>query len=525
MSPPDHNPAEPVRLLALPGPGQGHRRFMAALALIPAIAFLATVLAPPMNHDVAAILDFTQRWWAGEALYREIIDVNPPLIFVLTLGPVWLADLLGTDPVMVLLVFVLALCGLALVLTQRLRPGLAAGPIEARCLDFALPLILLAAGYDFAQREHLMLVATLPYLVMAARRAEGLGTSHGLMIGVALLAAMGFALKPHFLAIPMLVELFLLRRRGLARSLRDPVPWIMAAAFVAYLAAIWLFFPDYLGITVPLALAYYAPAGTLADMLLNERMAPALMLFLPAAWFAFRGGGVLAPFLALAGLGGLIAALAQQRGWTYHVLPIRLMGGLLLVLLLARWLDRSLPGERRLTTAPGLAALAAALLGLHSMQGAEAPWRELNFARSWPGVISATLQRAAPGGRVLVLSPDIHPVYPALNYAQARSTLPTMNLWLLQGAYRECLPNGARYREVAEMAAAERDFRQTVLRDFTRAPPEVVMAARNTSIPWCGRAFDVLEYFSRDAGFAATFRRYRLIAEFPDYRIFQREGP
>lgn len=62
------------------------------LALAPALLFLPAVLAPPVNHDVAAILSFSQRWLGGERLYTDLIDVNPPLIFVLNLIPAGLAS-------------------------------------------------------------------------------------------------------------------------------------------------------------------------------------------------------------------------------------------------------------------------------------------------------------------------------------------------------------------------------------------------------------------------------------------------
>lgn len=61
-------------------------------ALLPALLFLPVVLAPPLNHDVAAVLDFSQRWLGGEHLYSDLIDVNPPLIFVLNLIPAGLAS-------------------------------------------------------------------------------------------------------------------------------------------------------------------------------------------------------------------------------------------------------------------------------------------------------------------------------------------------------------------------------------------------------------------------------------------------
>ena len=45
-------------------------------AFAPAIAFLVAILMPPLNHDVAAVMDFSRRWLAGEALYTDLIDVN-----------------------------------------------------------------------------------------------------------------------------------------------------------------------------------------------------------------------------------------------------------------------------------------------------------------------------------------------------------------------------------------------------------------------------------------------------------------
>ena len=63
-------------------------------ALLPALLFVPMVLAPPLNHDVAAVLQFSQRWLAGEHLYSDLIDVNPPLIFVLNLIPRGLRRLL-----------------------------------------------------------------------------------------------------------------------------------------------------------------------------------------------------------------------------------------------------------------------------------------------------------------------------------------------------------------------------------------------------------------------------------------------
>ncbi len=533
-------PAPPSRLLERFGPPgfSPPGRLLRLVALLPALVFLLAAIAPPLNHDAAAVLDFAERWLAGERLYAGLIDVNPPLIFVLNLLPAALGAWTPLDGVQGLLLAVLGLCALSATLARRLLllpavPPAAAppAPVEAACLAVAIPLLTLAAGYDFAQREHLMAVAAIPYLVLAARRIEGAPASRRLVLGCAVLAALGFALKPHFLAVPALVEALVLIRRlrgGTAGpALRDPVPWTMAAVWLLYLAAIPLLFPDYLGQVLPLVWDYYLDLGGFAwwQVLLTERLGTALLLLLPLTVLAFRSSGsAQAQVVALAALGAAVAAVAQHKGWTYHALPVRLLAGLLAVVLAARWLDRALPAVRAVRAAPPLAVVAAFAIGLHNLAGAEAPWREITWSWSRGHQVAALLKREAYGERLLVLSPDIFPVYPALNYARAQSTLRTMNLWLLQGVYQRCPAGGARYRETWEMPRTEFFVYRTVAEDFSRAPPAAILVSRNPGIADCGgRTYDFLEYFSRHPLFAATLGRYRLSAEIEGYRLYHRE--
>ncbi|TDG29107.1 hypothetical protein E2C05_18910, partial [Paracraurococcus ruber] len=331
-------------------------RLLALAAGLPALACLLMALSPPLNHDVAAVLNFAERWLAGEALYADLIDVNPPLVFVLSLPAAAIGAWTPLDAVQGLLLCLLGLCALASWLALRLaRPrggpgaGPGAGPMEAAALGTAIPLAALAAGYDFGQREHLMVVAALPYLALAARRAAGAATGRGLAVGATLLAAIGFALKPHFLAVPALVEAYVLLRRGPARALRDPLPWAMAGLWLLYLASLPLLFPDYAGQVLPLVWRYYLDIGGFAwwQVILTERLGTGLMLLLPLAVAAARpGGGDLPRVVALAAFGAALSAVVQHKGWSYHALPVRLLAGLLAVLLAARWLDRALPAPR-----------------------------------------------------------------------------------------------------------------------------------------------------------------------------------
>lgn len=509
--------------------GAAPARLWRAVALLPAGLFLLTVLSPPLNHDVAAVLNFSMRWLSGQRLYSELIDVNPPLIFIFNLPAAWLASVTPLDGPRALLLLLVALCGLVWWLTVRLRDGLVEGPVEAAALAALVPLALVLPGYDFGQREVLMGTVAIPYGMLAARRMAGVPTGRRLMLGVAVLAALGFALKPHFLAVPLLVEAAVLLRRGWRRigvSLADPVPWTMAGIWVLYLASIPVLFPDFFGHVVPLVWDYYVDLGGLSafGVLLTPNMGgAALLLVLVTVLCAVRRFGPLVLALWAATAGAFVSALVQHKGWTYHVAPVFMLAGLTTGLIAARWLDGALPPARARASAPALSAVMAGLLMLGMVRGGEAPFRELSYESDKGGRLTAWLKEHAWNERLLILTPDIWPIYPALNYSNSQSTLRFMNLWLLQGVNQRCPDSGERYRQPWEMSRAEFFVYRTVAEDFASAPPSAVLVTRHVGIPWCGKEFDFIEYFSRHPLFAEAFRSYHQQGEIEGYKLYVRE--
>jgi len=510
-------------------------RLAMAMALLPALGFLAIVLAPPLNHDVAAVLDFTVRMLGRERLYDDLIDVNPPLIFLLNLPAAWLAKWTPLAAPQALRVLLLAFCaaawGLCAMLRTRSRTeAKPEGPGERAVLSALLPLLMLGAGYDFGQREQIMSVAALPYLFLAERRIAGVPTPPGLLLPASFVAAVGFALKPHFLAVPALVEALVLwaswPQRGPA-TLRDPVPWLMASLWALYLAAIPVFFPGYFGRVLPLVWDWYVDLGGGAwwEVLLSATTGSAALFALGLVALAalIPRLGALPRLAAAATLGGLAAALVQHKGWSYHLVPVWTWGGLGCGVLLARGADRALPAATARRAAPLLAAGASFAFALFTLRGGEAPWIELDYAESRGGQLAAWLEHETRGRPLLVLSPDIPGVYPAVTYAGAKLVLPFMSTWLLQATYQHCAPGAPRYREPWAMSRAEFLVFRTVAKNLAEGRPAVVMVSRWSGIPACNGEFDMIAYFSRNPLFAEAWRHYRPAGEIDGYMLFKRE--
>jgi hypothetical protein len=137
-------------------------RLWRGLSFLPAALGLAVALAPPLNHDVAALLAFTERWLAGEALYTGLIDVNPPLIFLLNAVPAAIARWTPLDGVQALQLCLVLFGLLCWRLAARLRAVRAEGPVEAALLSALVPLALVIAGYDVGQREWIMGAVAIP---------------------------------------------------------------------------------------------------------------------------------------------------------------------------------------------------------------------------------------------------------------------------------------------------------------------------------------------------------------------------
>src|SRR5262249_32255539 len=159
-------------------------------------------------------------------LYRDIVEVNPPLIFYVTVA---LSFATCTK--------VAYVCGVSLSILVS-----AAWCYRLRGLPFgalALGAMILGGFTDFGQRDHLALVFAMPFI---AKRA---GAPRGESVALGIWAFVGLGLKPIFLTVPALAILAsCINARSIQPAWRLE-NFSLAAACVAYVGGAYALHPEY----------------------------------------------------------------------------------------------------------------------------------------------------------------------------------------------------------------------------------------------------------------------------------------
>lgn len=508
-----------------------HEWLLPGVFLALPLLWVVAYFFPPMNQDVGVILHVAERWMSGERLYRDVIDVNPPLIFMLTLIPVWLAKVLPLDAISALMICILALAGWAVWASHRLIVALALADrdsIRLLLLPLLLFVMIVFPSEMFGQREHLMAVGMVPYFLLAAMRCEGRPVSVPFALSIAIVAALGFALKPHFLVIPLAVEIYLMSARGLRATFRDPLPWIMVATMAVYVLAAWLITPEYFTFVLPLVMGAYEDIGgtNYWSIITGKHLSPYLFVVIPLTIAAF---GLRWPHaMRLTGVVALAAAVAgvsQDKGWPYHLLPTQIAAILMLGWAMARLTDRlhQVGGAVRQISRTMIGLILLMLYGLSAALRV-ALFDQLDYATSQSGQWQMILEKHASGASVLMLTPGIYPHFPAMNYVKIKEVSRFLTVWPLQGAYEGCKPDEPRYHTPEQMTDLEKLYSRMLIEDLVKGKPKLVVIDKIPGIPWCGgEEFNFLDFFLLQPDFAKEWQNYQYTAIYDRYLLYTRK--
>ena len=482
---------------------------MLMLLSVLSIVLFAT-LGSPLKDDIAWLLYVARRWMAGRALYVDVIEVNPPLIVWLSAVPLTVAEWLDVRPQFTALPgFVALVLGCAWAAACLLRPigGLfaARGPVFAAIGS----VLLIIPAADLGQREHLLVAAFLPYLIVFARTLDGERPGAALSIAVGVLGGLGCALKPQYaIAFAALEVVALMHGRN---------PWRIApiaagTALAGYVALVAIVCSAYLARAVPLALALYG-ATDVSFMALLRDSAPLLVAeaLVLALWW--RGRRDL-PYRTLL-LSGIVFSAASSlvcfidgKDWFYHRLPATVTTVLTLLLWGAASL-RSAGPVRRPTWTLGVVALALGLFGLSAMQRLQPDMRQAVEPDVTTVARLEALIRQYHAHTYIAFSEWIALGFPVVNNTGVAWASRFDSMWALKGE---------QWRARFDPAVAkEFPVAHWVAHDFIAGCPDIaVVDTRGEGLNYIG----VIS--ASEVAFARAWSRYRPVASFDGLTVYRR---
>jgi hypothetical protein len=465
-----------------------------------------------LNHDTAWYLSATRRWLFDDAvLYRDIVELNPPLAVYLTAPPLLAAEALGIAETLAFNIYVLLVAALSTALVLRVVSGAsAAGPALAGTYA-AVALVVAAFGAlpDQGQREHFAVLFALPFVTLAAFRPLGVRTPLPGRIGIAAFACLGLLLKPHFLLAPAAMSAAICWRERSWRPLFTPENWTIGALAVAYLLAIVAFHPAYIEEIVPLARAtygaYYLPLpAKLPYFVVAAVCAAAFVALLSRApRFRYQCTGEI---LFAAALGFLVAYIVQDKGFGYHRIPANAFGALAAAVFIVGQL------EARLSPA-ALRRSCVAIVFL------SAGW--FLAAGQYRTDIDAEMHREIgaeiAGQKVAGFSFFLQPFFPFVTEANAEWVFRYPALWPLRAVLEQTEPADPATRQEARGIVEK--LAANVAADLVHQSPDFVIIDRRF-----GRnGLDYVGLFSTNPDFTRAWRHYRLVKSFGGIELWERD--
>lgn len=483
-----------------------------ALATIGFAVFMSHYL---INQDTSWILYASGQWLNGAVLYRDVMELNPPLVFYLMVPAVLLARLTGLGDGVALICTLSTVIFIALIWVRSLLER------NTQLTDRQKTGLLLAAAFALlvqpinlvGQREHFAVVLSLPYLLALTLHSGDRGPSRPEWIMLAAFAWFGLALKPFFFLIPLLISVVAAWQERRWQTLFSAANWTLAVLCAGYLVLIGLVHDAYIDTIIPMVTeVYFAYGRSALAVLVGGKFIEFvfLLLFLAALSYGKRDNLVLWRFVVWC-VAGMLIYLLQFKGWISHLLPFTSA-----IILTVGWVF--VTATRTLVTRVLLGILALSLVGSHLIQGVYKPNRE-------PGLMSHLPEKAEETSFVVWTS-VMWMSFPLVNESGAVWASRYPSQWLIPGAIlklssSQCADRGpdscSSARAVLEYA------RRTAVDDLIKYNPETVFVDnQKRKVGFGNENFDYIAFFSDDPRFTEQWAFYERKAVLPKVDVWIR---
>lgn len=337
-----------------------------AVAIIAAAAYVFNAWRWGTIADTSWLITVIERIGAGDRLYRDVIELNPPFSIWLYVLPVHLASLIRVAPEIIVRLYTILIClaGASMAGCMLASAGMLGRRSAAMAAVALFAVAVLISGNGFSERDQIGAVVALPLFILAAWRARPQpkplpAVLHWFLAGIG--GGIFAMVKPYYAVVVIASACFIAYRRRDIRALLLPEFVLSGVITAGYLAFIYALYPVFFETWIPLLRDTYM-ASRLPMRVLALTALP--WLALPLVYLLCRNRMAIAEpsdSLIVASLAAWIPCFLQGKGWPYHAYPAIFLGSAALVVCVA-----SFDGKRHFRARAGdLAVIVVAILVAH----------------------------------------------------------------------------------------------------------------------------------------------------------------
>jgi hypothetical protein len=462
----------------------------------------------PTNLDVSWGLTMAEKWLDGARLYIDLIEVNPPATVFLYVMPVVIARHTGLSPEVTANGLIFLGVAVSLGVTGRILSAAKLVPSERvwPLVTIAAALLLILPAQNFGEREHIAVIAILPFLAVSWLRSVRLAPSLQGTLTAGIGAGITAIIKPYFAVAVLFAGVAAALSARSWRVLFALENWIAAAMLAAYVLFVWCIYPVYFAEMMPLLSDVYVPVKEPLAILLVHVGIPLWAITLVILWRRARHEMLRPPLLALlaASAGFAVAYVVQQKGWPYHSYPFLALALLAL--------------GSALVATPAQAVLRDRLMGFLTwlwISGLSLYWMSLGGGDP---ALADSIRAVAPHAKVLSISSQLGSGHPAVRAAGGVWVGRVPSLWVTKGVFMLRARGGLDPAWASRLETYTERDRTMLIEDIAKERPDVILVERAPDTDW-------LAWALADPTLAAELANYRLDSTIGTVGILIRLGP
>jgi hypothetical protein len=493
-------------------PGIGDKLLFAITILLIYATVVALQWYEPEVTDVSWLFVIGEKIFAGQHLYVDIMETNPPMSVLLYMPTLILSHLTHVSAELLQIFLTLLLVTLSVGWSSRIL--YATGQIRhlARYrILAALAFGLLPFGC-YSEREHFAVLLTLPALAVIAARCTGHRFNWPTLVLVGLGEGLSASIKPQ-MAFPILLAVgyAMVWTRSLKIAFRIE-HWIAAAVVAVYIGVVFVYFPEYITNMLPILMDTYRPVRySPVDMALGDG-AIAFYLFLTVIFLSARRDGLQPRLMipVMASIGYYASYMEQSKGWPYHLYPAVAISALLFF---NEVLDRLYAADlgilkARLGFTARICSILAFVAGAYDLTD----WLEGRQWDSFP--LAEQMEKYTQHPTIAIISDDLGLTHPLTRMVQGEFVGTVASQWITAYARHRMMYQNLDAAGIERMKAWVDYDRGLLAKDIRRAHPDFIVVDRG--------GFDWLDWARQSPELARLLADYRQAGKASDIYLLAR---